>query len=115
MAEPRRGPGALHASVTQIVAQLGSSGVGEGQRVAGRPLWRLLPARWRAWVHGVGSTVGVRDLIAALHEERQSLVEQVKQYIERQAEHHRRQSYQDEFRALCTKHGVEIDERYVWD
>src|ERR1700741_2553879 len=45
----------------------------------------------------------------------QSLVEQVTQYIERQAEHHRRQSYQDEFRSFCAKHGVEIDERYVWD
>jgi hypothetical protein len=45
----------------------------------------------------------------------QSLVGQVKAYIERQAEHHRRPTYQDEFRALCAKHGIEIDERYVWD
>jgi REP element-mobilizing transposase RayT len=45
----------------------------------------------------------------------QSLVEQVQEYIEGQADHHRRQTFQEEFRALCAKHGVEIDERYVWD
>ena len=45
----------------------------------------------------------------------QSNVEQVRAYIATQEEHHRRVSFQDEFRALCRKHGVEIDERYVWD
>ena len=36
-------------------------------------------------------------------------------YIENQAEHHRRESFQDEFRRLLTKYGYEWDERYVWD
>ena len=45
----------------------------------------------------------------------QSNVEQVRNYIATQEEHHRQVSFQDEFRALCRKHGVEIDERYVWD
>lgn len=36
-------------------------------------------------------------------------------YIAGQEEHHRTVSFQDEFRALCRKHGVEMDERYVWD
>ena len=36
-------------------------------------------------------------------------------YIENQEEHHRKWSYQDEFRRLCELHGVAIDERYVWD
>lgn len=39
----------------------------------------------------------------------------VKQYVENQEEHHAKRSYQDEFRPLCIKHGIEIDERYVWD
>ncbi|HEY2412545.1 MAG TPA: IS200/IS605 family transposase [Pirellulaceae bacterium] len=39
----------------------------------------------------------------------------VKRYIQRQEEHHRKLTYQDEFRALCDKHGLAIDERYVWD
>lgn len=45
----------------------------------------------------------------------QSLVDQVVRYIQRQPIHHQRSSYMDEFRALCIKHGLEIDERYVWD
>ena len=42
-------------------------------------------------------------------------VEILKEYIVNQEEHHRRESFQDEFRRICRKYGVEIDERYVWD
>jgi REP element-mobilizing transposase RayT len=45
----------------------------------------------------------------------QSAVPQVIDYIERQAEHHRTMSFQEEFRLICQKHEIEIDERYVWD
>jgi REP element-mobilizing transposase RayT len=45
----------------------------------------------------------------------QSNVERVRAYVASQEEHHRKVSFQDEFRTLCRKHGVEIDERYVWD
>ena len=45
----------------------------------------------------------------------QSNVEQVKRYIANQQDHHKRISFQDEFRELCKRHGIEIDERYVWD
>ena len=45
----------------------------------------------------------------------QSKVEQVRDYIAGQEEHHRKVTFQDEYRALCRKHGVEVDERYVWD
>lgn len=44
-----------------------------------------------------------------------SHVEGVRTYILGQDEHHRHESFQDEFRRLCRKYGVEIDERYVWD
>jgi len=43
-----------------------------------------------------------------------SLLPQVKQYIENQAEHHRKLSFQEELVALLEKHGVEYDERYIW-
>lgn len=39
----------------------------------------------------------------------------VDQYIRDQWEHHKKLSFQDEFRALCKRHEIEIDERYVWD
>jgi hypothetical protein len=44
-----------------------------------------------------------------------SLVDPVTAYIAAQAEHHRRMSYQDEFRELCRRHEVDLDERYAWD
>ncbi|MBN1912499.1 MAG: IS200/IS605 family transposase [Pirellulales bacterium] len=37
------------------------------------------------------------------------------EYVEHQEEHHRRMTFQEEFRALCVRHGLEIDERYAWD
>ena len=45
----------------------------------------------------------------------QSQVDTVRTYVAEQEEHHRKVSFQDEFRALCRKHGVAIDERYAWD
>ena len=36
-------------------------------------------------------------------------------YIDSQAEHHRKVSFQDEFRAFLTRYGIAFDERYVWD
>ncbi|MCA9141898.1 MAG: transposase [Planctomycetaceae bacterium] len=44
-----------------------------------------------------------------------SLTDKVDQYIRSQAEHHAKLSFKDEYRRLCKKHGLEIDERYVWD
>lgn len=45
----------------------------------------------------------------------QSSVDGVSDYIRRQEEHHRKVSFQDEYRAFLRKHAVEFDERYVWD
>jgi REP element-mobilizing transposase RayT len=39
----------------------------------------------------------------------------VRDYIARQQEHHRRKSFQEEYRAFLERHGVAFDERYVWD
>lgn len=44
-----------------------------------------------------------------------SNLETVRTYIAEQEEHHRRLSFQDEYRALLRKHGQAWDERYVWD
>lgn len=45
----------------------------------------------------------------------ESKIPGVRQYIQRQEEHHKRFSFQEEYRQICAKHGVQIDERYVWD
>jgi putative transposase len=45
----------------------------------------------------------------------QSHLDQVVNYIERQEHHHKRVTFQDEYRAFLKKYGIEYDERYVWD
>ncbi len=45
----------------------------------------------------------------------ESKVDDVRAYVANQEEHHRKLSFQDEYLALCRKHGLEVDERYVWD
>ena len=42
-------------------------------------------------------------------------VDAIMEYIDQQGEHHRQETFQDEFRRLCKKYGIAIDERYVWD
>jgi putative transposase len=44
-----------------------------------------------------------------------SAVPDVTAYIADQIAHHRRMTFQDEFRAFLRKHGIDWDERYVWD
>ncbi len=45
----------------------------------------------------------------------QSQVEDVCAYIAGQEEHHRKISFQDEFRRLLQRYEIAFDERYVWD
>jgi putative transposase len=45
----------------------------------------------------------------------ESNIPQVKKYIVNQEQHHKRITFQDEFRELCNRHGIELDERYAWD
>jgi putative transposase len=45
----------------------------------------------------------------------QSALDEVRAYIRNQREHHRRLSFQDEFRAFLRRHSIAFDEAYVWD
>ena len=45
----------------------------------------------------------------------ESNIPQVRNYIANQEQHHKRITFQDEFRELCKRHGIELDERYAWD
>jgi len=44
-----------------------------------------------------------------------SQLQAVLQYVEAQQEHHRTRTFQEEYRELLRKHGIDFDERYVWD
>ncbi len=57
-----------------------------------------------AWQDGYGAfTVSKSSLL------------DVKAYIQNQREHHKRQTYKDEFVALLKRHEIEYDELYLWD
>lgn len=56
-----------------------------------------------AWQEGYGAfSVGI------------TRVRETMAYIQRQAEHHRKRSFQEEFLSFLRAHGIEYDERYVW-
>ena len=44
-----------------------------------------------------------------------SMKDKVDETNRSQERHHATSSFQDEYRRLCEKHGIEIDQRYVWD
>jgi REP element-mobilizing transposase RayT len=57
-----------------------------------------------SWQNGYGAfSVGPTDLPA------------LRRYIEDQERHHQKTSFEDEFRLLLKRYGVEHDERYMWD
>jgi putative transposase len=43
-----------------------------------------------------------------------SQVPEVIEYVANQRKHHRARTFQEEFRALLEKHGMEYEERYLW-
>jgi putative transposase len=57
-----------------------------------------------AWQRGYGVfSIGHRDLPALLS------------YVDGQEEHHKALSFEDEYRLLLKAHGIEGDERHMWD
>ncbi len=44
-----------------------------------------------------------------------SQLDSVLEYVNNQQGHHRGRTFQEEYRELLRKHGVDFDERYVWD
>ena len=51
----------------------------------------------------------------ALFSVSQSQLDTVRRYIQDQETHHAKRDFKVELRALLRKHGLEWDERYVWD
>jgi REP element-mobilizing transposase RayT len=42
-------------------------------------------------------------------------VDAVREYIRHQAEHHRQEDFQNEYRRFCERNDKPLDERYAWD
>ena len=62
------------------------------------------PGIWFAWQTGYGAFSVSESQVAA-----------VRKYIQRQKEHHKRQSFKDELISLLRKHRIEFDERDLLD
>lgn len=45
----------------------------------------------------------------------ESNVEEVRRYLLNQKEHHRHMTFQEEYIAFLKRHGIEYDDRYIWD
>jgi len=45
----------------------------------------------------------------------ESIVPAVREYVANQREHHRKKSFQEEYRVFLERHQIAFDERYVWD
>ncbi|MDF9827736.1 putative transposase [Ereboglobus sp. PH5-10] len=72
------------------------------------------------------STLWIKERFPALHDfswqsgygvfsVSQSNTGAVEEYIANQEAHHRKTTFQEEYRALLQKHKIEWDERYVWE
>lgn len=75
-----------------------------------------IKAKSSKWVNGEKSNMrkfGWQDGYAAFSVS-ESQVAPVRRYIQDQESHHSRRSFQDEFRSLLDKHGIEYEERYLW-
>ena len=67
---------------------------------------KALDARYRGffWQRGYGAfSVSLSQLDTVLD------------YVKAQQQHHRTRTFQEEYRELLRKHGIDFDERYVWD
>jgi len=60
--------------------------------------------RWFSWQAGYG-----------IFSVRPGDIDAVRYYIASQEEHHQKVTFQDEYRMMLKEHGLQWDERYVWD
>jgi putative transposase len=87
-------PAMAVSEMLQRIKGNSSKWINEGQRANG----------YFAWQRGYGA-FSVSE----------SAVDSVSQYIDMQAEHHQKMTFQEEFVALLKKHHIPYDERYIWD
>ena len=85
-------------------------------RIALADLVRDIKANSSKWLHqekhrnDFGWQTGYAALTVST-----SQVAAVREYIRGQAEHHRKRSFEEEFRAILQRHGIAFDEKYLFD
>jgi putative transposase len=92
--------------VTTLPRTLSQAELVEEIKKASSKWIKALDARYRGffWQRGYGA-----------FSVSQSQLDAVVQYVDTQQERHRTRTFQEEYRELLRRHGVDFDERYVWD
>jgi putative transposase len=95
----------VHALVTLAADVAVAAAVRDVKSNSSRWIHQTFPAMSGfAWQEGYGAfTVSRSNLDAAAR------------YVAAQQEHHRQMTFQQEFIALLKRHGIDYDERYIWD
>ena len=76
--------------------------------------WKALSSKWVHEMFPQEADFGWQEGYGAFSVS-QSNVPSVAAYIEKQLEHHRKMTFEEEFVALLKRHGIAYDPRYVWD
>lgn len=77
---------------------------------------RVVKTNSSAWVHEAHHLVAFAWQIGyGAFSVSQSSLPDVIEYIRRQDEHHRKVTFQEEFVAFLKRHGIDYDERYIWE
>lgn len=77
---------------------------------------QLLKGGSSIWIHENFPALSAfrwQDGYGAFTVSKSNLLEVIR-YVEGQREHHRRKTFQEEYRALLDKHAIKYDQRYLW-
>ena len=91
--------------------------LGAPPTIAPSKIAQLVKGGSSAWIHETFPHLGEfawQDGYGAFTVSK-SVIPDVIAYIANQREHHRTRSFQEEYRSFLYRHGIEYDERYVWD
>jgi REP element-mobilizing transposase RayT len=91
--------------------------LGAPPKIAPSKAVQLIKGGSSKWIHDTFPTLRGfewQDGYAAFTVSKSDVAD-VQQYIENQREHHRTRTFQEEYVEFLKRHGVEYDERYLWD
>lgn len=83
--------------------------------VAISDLLRELKANSSQWPAGLMIPILAGSKDSGAFTVSESVVDTVSKYIQRQKIHHQKPTFENEYRELLRLHGIDFDDRYLWD